>query len=62
MSACEKCWSDAGRRAYSDTSKTKSEHYMDLLEERKDNPCTPDEQRGGRDIGKKGWRVVRGNR
>lgn len=37
MSCCEKCYVDSmatGRR------------YMDLLEERKANPCTPEEQAG----------------
>jgi hypothetical protein len=42
MAACEKCWNDAylmyeGRQA---------ENYHRLLEERKDNPCTPGEQCG----------------
>lgn len=46
MGACEKCWSDAYGRMRADTSKTQTEHYMDLLEERKDNPCTPEEQAG----------------
>lgn len=39
MSACEKCWGLAYMRAMSDTSKTQTEHYTALLEERKDNPC-----------------------
>jgi hypothetical protein len=26
--------------------KSQSEHYQDLLEERKDNPCSPDAQKG----------------
>ena len=46
MPACEKCWADAGRRAMSDPSKSKSEHYMDILKERKDNPCSKEEQEG----------------
>jgi hypothetical protein len=33
MGACEKCWSLAFMRAQDDTSKTQSEHYLDLLEE-----------------------------
>lgn len=32
MSACEKCWADAGG-VYA--------RYLELLEERKDNPCKP---------------------
>ena len=43
---CEKCWSDAYRRMLVDTSKSQSEHYYDLLEERKDNPCSSEEQSG----------------
>ena len=39
MTACEKCWADAYVRSLADTSKTQTDHYMDLLDERKDNPC-----------------------
>lgn len=46
MSACEKCWADAYRREWFDPSKSQAEHYRDLLEERKETPCTPEEQRG----------------
>lgn len=46
MAGCEKCWSDAGRREHRGTSKTKTDHYHDLLEERTANPCTPEEQCG----------------
>ena len=35
MASCEKCWNDAQGRA---------EDYQQLIEERKDNPCTPEEQ------------------
>lgn len=46
--ACEKCWGDAYFRWYSmmDVRKSQSDHYRDLLEERKENPCTPEEQKG----------------
>jgi DNA-directed RNA polymerase subunit M/transcription elongation factor TFIIS len=37
--ACEKCWSDAYSRMLADPSKAQTDHYYDLLEERKDNPC-----------------------
>lgn len=37
MPACEKCWSDAGGST--------AEYYR-LLDERKDNPCSPREQAG----------------
>lgn len=39
MARCEKCWNDAYTRSLSDTNKSQTEHYFDLLEERKDNPC-----------------------
>ena len=45
MSACEKCWRDAYLRSLA-TGKSQSECYMELLEERKDNPCTLKEQAG----------------
>jgi hypothetical protein len=45
MSACEKCRSDAYLRAYG-SGKSQSECYRELLEERKDNPCSPQEQAG----------------
>ena len=45
MAACEKCWGDAYLYSYG-TSQTQSEAYQELLEERKDNPCTPEEQAG----------------
>jgi hypothetical protein len=47
MAACEKCWGDAYGRMLGDSSKSQGEHYHDLLEERKDNPCTPKQQCGG---------------
>ena len=46
MSSCEKCWYDASLRVRSDYSKTQSEHYYDLLKEREQNPCTPQQQTG----------------
>lgn len=72
--ACEKCWGDAYLRSLNDQSKSQPEHYLDLLLERQDNPCTPAEERGegrGGSAGKeKGgyrkrvyrmWTVVRKN-
>ena len=45
--ACEKCWGDAyNRMRFVDPTRSQSDHYRDLLEERKGNPCTPEEQRG----------------
>jgi len=46
MPSCEKCWGDAYRREFNQPLKSQSEHYHDLLEERKDNPCSPKEQAG----------------
>ena len=37
MAMCEKCWADAGGIA---------EKYFQLLHERKDNPCTLEDQAG----------------
>jgi hypothetical protein len=45
MSACEKCWRDAGMRAQS-SGGSHYEHYWRLLDERRNNPCSPEEQRG----------------
>jgi hypothetical protein len=45
--ACEKCWNDAYRRWYFDPSKSQAEHYAELLEERKNEPCTKEEQENG---------------
>ena len=44
--ACEKCWCDAYLRWMFDPSKTQAEHYTELLVERKDSPCTPEEEAG----------------
>jgi ribosomal protein L37E len=37
MSVCQKCWSDALGNA---------DRYSKLIDERKNNPCTPEEQAG----------------
>ena len=42
MSCCEKCWSDAHRGPQFSVA----EEYGKLIEERKDNPCSPEEQAG----------------
>lgn len=46
MSACEKCWRDAYLRHLYNPCKSQAEHYQELLEERKNNPCTEAQQRG----------------
>ena len=46
MAACEKCWADAFWRMTINPFKSQTEHYQDLLEERKDNPCSEKEQKG----------------
>ena len=33
-------------RSINHPMKSQSEHYMDLLDERKNNPCTPEQQKG----------------
>ena len=43
MSACEKCWSDSFASARG-TGDSQTDCYYQLLEERKDNPCSPKEQ------------------
>lgn len=45
MSACEKCWSDANARAFM-LGGNVVDHYHDLLDERRDAPCSAAEQRG----------------
>ncbi len=52
MTACEKCWSDAWRQTRGG-GKSQPDRYMELLEERKDNPCTPEQQRGDSEEGRK---------
>jgi hypothetical protein len=46
MSACEKCWGDAFMREMSEPTKIQAEHYADLVQERRENPCSPREQAG----------------
>ena len=46
MAVCEKCWTDSKRRARRDPNKTQYNHYLDILKERKENPCALWEQRG----------------
>lgn len=46
MSSCEKCWGDAYLRSVNHPMKSQAEHYSDLIEERKNNPCAPKEQAG----------------
>ncbi|MDY6895005.1 MAG: hypothetical protein SVO01_06265 [Thermotogota bacterium] len=45
MPSCEKCWGDAYFR-HRVTGKSQTECYRELLKERKDNPCSPEEQAG----------------
>jgi hypothetical protein len=42
---CEICWANAYTRSYG-TGKSQYECYLELLEERKDNPCQPEAQAG----------------
>lgn len=45
MAGCQKCWREAKLIAHSSGRDT-VEVYHELLEKRKDNPCTPREQAG----------------
>ena len=45
MASCEKCWIDAYNRSRC-TGKSQAECYEELIRERNDNPCTPEEQAG----------------
>ena len=45
MVACEKCWSDA-RKLMFHTGIDIVEAYHELLKERENNPCSPEEQAG----------------
>jgi len=42
---CEKCWSDAYMRSRW-TGHSQAEEYKNLLNNRKDSPCTPEQQAG----------------
>ena len=46
MASCEKCWVDAYTRSLVQPWKSQSEHYQELMLERRDNPCTPKQQAG----------------
>jgi len=39
MPICEKCWNDAYTQTYGFNEKLQSLRYLELLEERKENPC-----------------------
>ena len=43
---CKKCWADAYMRTVSNPMLSQTEHYNQLLEERKNNPCSEEEQFG----------------
>lgn len=45
MAMCEKCWEDAYLRMIGN-GKSQADNYMDILEERKDSPCSLQEQAG----------------
>jgi len=46
MASCEKCWCDAYYRSIEDPMIPQAVHYQNLIEERKENPCTAEEQAG----------------
>ena len=41
---CDKCWDDAGLRTQGDSSKSQYDHYVELMDERREDPCTPEQQ------------------
>jgi len=43
---CEQCWSDAYQMMYL-LGGSQTDHYYQLLKERKDNPCIGEGQEGG---------------
>ncbi len=43
MPVCEKCWADAALRSRLN-DKSQYENYLELLEERKENPCKSEEK------------------
>jgi hypothetical protein len=44
--ACEKCWEDAYMLSRWN-GKGQAENYAELLRERKDSPCTPEQEKYG---------------
>lgn len=46
MASCEKCWGDAYMRSRENPMKAQAAHYMELIAERAENPCTPEDQAG----------------
>ena len=46
MPSCEKCWGDAYLKMMLNQDKSQTEYYSMLIEERKANPCTPEQQAG----------------
>jgi len=45
MPACERCWGDAFHKSRI-TGRSQGECYTELIEERKNKPCTQKEQAG----------------
>lgn len=45
MASCEKCWGDAYLNSYG-TSQSQVDAYYELLEERRNKPCTLKERAG----------------
>mgnify|MGYP003405464791 len=46
MASCEKCWTDAYFRVFENPMKSQAQHYQDLIDEREDTPCSPEDQAG----------------
>ncbi len=46
MSGCEKCWKEAYRRSLKIPHKSWGKHYLEIMAEKKGNPCSVKEQAG----------------
>jgi hypothetical protein len=46
MATCEKCWKDASERMLSEPQRSQTHHYLDLINERRKNPCSLKERAG----------------
>ncbi len=44
LGMCNKCWNDAALRVGEDSSKSQYDHYIDLIDERRANPCSSEER------------------
>ena len=45
MAVCEKCWREAARRWGCNPHKSQTEYYLEVLQEKENNHCSPEEQK-----------------